>query len=82
MFTLTPDSEMPHLCAASAMLCPSSFTASMEHRIFSGSRCISRFRSYVLSASTLSSCAMIVSASSIGTSEIDARLRRRKSISL
>jgi hypothetical protein len=49
---------------------------------FSGSRCISRFRSYELSASTLSSCAMIASASSIGTSEIDARLRRRKSISL
>lgn len=33
MFTLTPGSEMPHCTAASAMLKPSSFTASMEHRM-------------------------------------------------
>src|SRR5260370_13223756 len=61
---------------------PSNFTASMEHRMFFGSRSISRLTSYVLSASTLSSYAMISSASSIGTSANEARLRRRKSISL
>lgn len=44
MFTFTPDSEMPHRSAASAMLCPSSFTASIEYRTFAGSRCMrSRF---------------------------------------
>src|SRR5712692_3503536 len=56
MFTFTPDSEMPQRSAASAMLCPSSFTATMEHRIFSGSRCMSCSRSRVLSALRLSSC--------------------------
>jgi hypothetical protein len=38
---------------------PSSFTASMAHRMFFGSRAISRLTSYVLSAPTLSSCAMM-----------------------
>src|SRR5438445_9631812 len=42
IFTFTPDSERPHLLAASAMLSPSSFTAWIEHCMPSGSRCMSR----------------------------------------
>ena len=61
---------------------PIQFYRLKSKRIFSGSRCISRLRSNVLSAFRFSSCAVTSSAASRGTSASDVRVRRGKSISL